>query len=98
MKKRVFTFLMAALMVVSLVACGKKPEEANDQLAAIQKAGKIIVGVEGTYYPYTYHDEKTNELDGYDIQVAKLLAKKLGNLMWQLHLALQMQYELRMKH
>lgn len=78
MKKRVFTFLMAALMVVSLVACGKKPEEANDQLAAIQKAGKIIVGVEGTYYPYTYHDEKTNELDGYDIQVAKLLAKKLG--------------------
>ena len=72
MKKRVFTFLMAALMVVSLVACGKKPEEANDQLAAIQKAGKIIVGVEGTYYPYTYHDEKTNELDGYAREIALL--------------------------
>ena len=65
-------------MLFRSVACGKKQDEADDQLAAIQKAGKLIVGVEGTYYPYTYHDETTNELDGYDIQVAKLLAKKLG--------------------
>ena len=34
--------------------------EPDDQLAAIQKAGKLVVGVEGTYYPFTFHDETTN--------------------------------------
>lgn len=91
MKKRVLAFLLAALMVATLVACGNdqpqnnanvdadnQVEEFNDQLAAIQEAGKLVVGVEGTYYPYTYHDEETNELDGYDIQIAKKLAEYLG--------------------
>lgn len=89
MKKRILAFLLAALMVATLVACGETSQEDpnvdadnevvyNDQLAAIQEAGKLVVGVEGTYYPYTYHDEETNELDGYDIQIAKKLAEYLG--------------------
>lgn len=52
--------------------------EPDDQLAAIQKAGKLVVGVEGTYYPFTYHDEETNELTGYDIEVAKAVAAQMG--------------------
>lgn len=52
--------------------------EPDDQLAAIQKAGKMIVGVEGTYYPFTYHDEQTNELTGFDIEVAYAVAEQLG--------------------
>ncbi len=50
----------------------------DDQLTAIQNAGKLIVGVEGTYYPFTYHDEETDELTGYDIEVAKAVAEQLG--------------------
>lgn len=92
--KRLLAALLSVLMVATLlVGCGNKDaqdtnqtddsdkqnqEEINDQLAAIQAAGKLVVGVEGTYYPYTYHDETTNELDGYDIQVAKKLADYLG--------------------
>ena len=92
--KRLLAALLSVLMVATLlVGCGNKDaqdtnqtddsdkqnqEEVNDQLAAIQAAGKLVVGVEGTYYPYTYHDETTNELDGYDIQVAKKLADYLG--------------------
>ena len=52
--------------------------EPEDQLAAIQKAGKIIVAVEGTYPPFTYHDQETNELIGLDIEIAKAVAEKLG--------------------
>ena len=52
--------------------------EPEDQLAAIQKAGKIIVGVEGTYPPFTYHDQETNELIGLDIEIAKAVGEKLG--------------------
>lgn len=52
--------------------------EPDDQLAAIQKAGKLVVGVEGTYYPFTFHDEETNELTGYDIEVAEAVAAQMG--------------------
>ena len=52
--------------------------EPDDQLAAIQKAGKLVVGVEGTYYPFAFHDETTNELTGYDIEVAKAIAAQMG--------------------
>lgn len=58
---------------------GSTPDsELDDQLAAIQKAGKLVVGVEGTYYPFTFHDEATNELTGYDIEVAKAVAAQMG--------------------
>ena len=51
--------------------------EADDELAAIQKAGKIIVGVEGTYPPFTYHDDD-GTLIGYDVEVAQNIAEYLG--------------------
>lgn len=49
----------------------------KDLLAQIQENGKLLVGTEGTYAPYTYHDE-TGELVGYDVEVAKAIAEKLG--------------------
>ena len=49
----------------------------DDELAAIQKAGKIVVAVEGTYAPYTYHGDD-GSLTGFDIDMAKAIAKKLG--------------------
>ena len=52
-------------------------EDAKDELADIIKAGTIKVGVEGTYPPITYHDE-AGELTGFDVDVAKAIASKLG--------------------
>ncbi len=49
----------------------------KDLLAQIQENGKISIGMEGTYAPYTYHDE-TGELVGYDVEIAKAVAEKLG--------------------
>ncbi len=55
----------------------KPEEEIDDELAAIQKEGKLLVGVEGTYPPFTYHDDD-GTLVGYDVEVAKELAAYLG--------------------
>ena len=49
---------------------------ADDELAQIQESGKLKVGVEGTYPPYTYHDDN-GELTGFDVEVAKAIADKL---------------------
>lgn len=46
-------------------------------LAKIQEKGEIVVAMEGTWSPWTYHDE-SDQLVGYDVEVAKLIAEKLG--------------------
>ena len=51
--------------------------EADDELAQIQKNGVLRVGVEGTYPPMTYHDED-GKLTGFDVEVAEKIAEKLG--------------------
>lgn len=51
--------------------------EAGDLLAQIQSKGEIVVAMEGTWAPWTYHDEEDN-LVGYDVEVAQQIAEKLG--------------------
>jgi len=76
-------FLIA--MVLSLFGCSgggddKKAAEAAaaNLLEEIKAKGVITVGIEGTYPPYTYHDESTDELTGYDVEIARAIAEKLG--------------------
>ena len=52
-------------------------ESADDLLAQIKERGRIIVAMEGTWAPWTYHDEDDN-LVGYDVEVAQNIAEKLG--------------------
>jgi cystine transport system substrate-binding protein len=49
----------------------------GDLLAQIKERGTIIVGTEGAWAPWTYHDEN-DELVGFDVEVAKAVAEKLG--------------------
>lgn len=84
MKKRtIATILTGVLIITVLTGCGaakgtEKTEETNtDLLANIQDAGVIKVGTEGTYAPYTFHNE-AGDLVGYDVEVAQAVAEKLG--------------------
>lgn len=52
-------------------------ESGSDLLAQIQERGQLIVAMEGTWSPWTYHDE-SDQLVGYDVEVAQKLAEKLG--------------------
>lgn len=78
--KRIASLMLVVMLAVSLLAgCTQsKPEEkAGDLLTKIQTRGTIIVAMEGTWAPWTYHDE-SDTLVGYDVEVAKAIAQKLG--------------------
>lgn len=52
-------------------------ETTTDLLAQIQERGEIVVAMEGTWAPWTYHDEN-DQLVGYDVEVAQNIAQRLG--------------------
>ena len=52
-------------------------ETSGDLLDQIKSRGEITVAMEGTWAPWTYHDENDN-LVGYDVEVANAIAEKLG--------------------
>lgn len=76
--KRTLGFAAAILTLTSLLAaCG-----GGDDMSTLEKVkadGVIKIGTEGTYAPFTFHDTKQdNKLVGYDVEVAKAVAKKIG--------------------
>ncbi|MBO1529782.1 transporter substrate-binding domain-containing protein [Psychrobacter sp. F1192] len=84
MKRR--TLLALAASTVLLAACGQSTTndatdstatDGSDLLQRINNGGTINVGTEGTYPPFTYHDE-TGQLTGYDVEVTRAVADKLG--------------------
>ena len=82
MKQKFFAALLAAAVCVCLLAaCGQKQDDAaqggGDLLAAILERGELVVAMEGSWSPWTYHDE-SGELVGYDVEVAQGIADKLG--------------------
>ena len=66
--------LAAALLATSLAL----PATAADLLATAKARGTLRIALEGTYPPFNFKDPKTGELAGYDVDVARLLAAKLG--------------------
>lgn len=71
---------LVATAVLALSACsgGATPASGDNALDQVKKAGVLKVGTEGTYAPFTFHDPKTNELTGYDVEVIEAVAEKLG--------------------
>ncbi|MNO18369.1 L-cystine-binding protein TcyA precursor [compost metagenome] len=52
------------------------PAEQNS-LEAIKASGKLRIGTEGTYAPFTFHDA-SGKLTGFDVEIAEEVAKRLG--------------------
>lgn len=88
MKRR--TLLALAASTVLLAACGQSTTNdtdttatdsaasgGSDLLQRINNGDTIIVGTEGTYPPFTYHNE-SGKLTGYDVEVTRAVADKLG--------------------
>jgi His/Glu/Gln/Arg/opine family amino acid ABC transporter permease subunit len=65
---------LLALAMVFLSACGNSGTTQDP----IKSAGVLRVGTEGVYSPFSYHDPKTGQLVGYDVDVAKAVGEKLG--------------------
>ena len=79
MQKRDFTFKLAqAALCAAALSLTALPASAADLLATVKARGTLKVALEGTYPPFNYKDQKTGELAGYDVDVARLLAARLG--------------------
>jgi cystine transport system substrate-binding protein len=50
---------------------------AAKSLSDIQDSGELVIGTEGTYQPFTYHEGGSGALTGYDVDVATAVAEKL---------------------
>ena len=77
-RKSLLSLLLAGLLL--LAGCGQgsgAPENSGDLLSRIKEKGEIVVAMEGTWAPWTYHDEN-DQLVGYDVEVAQRIAEKLG--------------------
>lgn len=78
MKKLVTVLLIAILLANSIMAGGNKETEVSgDHLERIKTKGEIIIAMEGTWAPWTYHDEN-NTLVGFDTEIGEAIASKLG--------------------
>lgn len=70
--------IIKSVLAVGLVGLGlATPAFAQSALDQIKSAGALRVGTEGTYPPFTYHDE-SNALVGFDVEIAQEIAKRLG--------------------
>lgn len=70
---RLKTIIAAALIQAAAIA----PSLAGENLAAIKSAGVLKIGTEGTYAPFTYHDQ-SGKLVGFDVEIGEAVAAKLG--------------------
>jgi cystine transport system substrate-binding protein len=89
-RKEIFGLLLIVLIGV-LAACGGGEENGTDENAdgasddsakvslydEIMEKAVLTVGTEGTYAPFTFHNE-SGELTGYDVEVIKEVADRMG--------------------
>jgi len=69
--KKIWTLAVAGLFALTTVACSSGAGNGNSGEPVLR------VATEGTYAPFSYHDEK-GDLTGYDVEVAKAVAQKMG--------------------
>jgi len=85
--KKVVTILLIVVMMFSFAACAANngaaapaEQKAATKLEQIKAKGKIVLGTSADYPPYEFHKEINgkDEIVGFDIEIAKAIAKELG--------------------
>ncbi|GIU94965.1 MAG: amino acid ABC transporter substrate-binding protein [Gaiellaceae bacterium] len=74
--------LLAAVLALVAVGCGGGDED--DLLAQIEEEGVITVSTDPAYPPQSQLNQETGEYEGFDIDVAKEIAERLGvDIAWE---------------
>ena len=73
MKNKLLLIVLGTLLIFSLFG----NVSAADLLEQIREKGSITIAMEGTWSPWTFHNED-DELVGYDTEVGKAIAEYLG--------------------
>ncbi|EJQ41316.1 hypothetical protein IEE_04560 [Bacillus cereus BAG5X1-1] len=83
--KKLFTLIVFSCLFVLIVAgCGGKKDEAKETntkqggvIEQIKKRGKLVVGVKNDTNLFGLKNPSTGQVEGFDIDIAKALAKKI---------------------
>lgn len=84
MNRRLTLIGAAAALTLALSACGSDSSSSpassgeTSALQEIQDAGILTVATEGTYRPFSFHEDGSGELTGYDVEVITAVAEKMG--------------------
>jgi L-cystine transport system substrate-binding protein len=70
-------WLKSLIVAGAIQALAILPGYTGANLDAIKAAGVFRIGTEGTYAPFTYHDE-SGKLVGFDVEIGEEVAKRLG--------------------
>jgi len=83
--KKLIAFVAVSTIAISMVGCGSnaKKESTSSNTSAldtIKSKGKLVIGTSADYPPYEFHKEidGKDQIVGFDIEIAKQLAKDLG--------------------
>ncbi|MGG1658171.1 amino acid ABC transporter substrate-binding protein [Brevibacillus sp. NRS-1366] len=79
MKKRSILVAISLLVSLVLTACGgaQTATGSKNLLEQIKADGKIKIGTEGIYPPFSFHDA-SGKLTGFDVEIAEEVASRLG--------------------
>ena len=92
-RKKSLALLLALVLSASLAACAPSaPKEtapgatpapatapaADGSLQRVLDAGKLTIGAEGNWIPYVYNEDGTGALTGFEVEMAKEIARRLG--------------------
>jgi len=83
------TLAVSAVAALTLAACGggdeSSPEGAAEgesasglSLEEVQEEGVLTIGTEGTYRPFSFHEDGSGELTGFDVEIATAVGEELG--------------------
>jgi len=77
--KKIVLAVIAAAALVSLAGCKKADKKTSDSnaVSALKSRGTFVLGLDDSFPPLGYRDDN-NEIVGYDIDLAKEVAKRLG--------------------
>ena len=70
-------------LALALSACGGSQAPSattgsDTSLSDLKSKGEIVIATEGTYKPFSFHAEGAGDLTGFDVEISKAVADKLG--------------------
>ena len=83
-RRRILTLTVARRSIrrassprAAAAAATRAPARRDDEYGLVT-AGTLTVATEGTYRPFTYHEDGSGDLVGYDVEIIEAVADKLG--------------------
>ena len=75
--KKVILTLAAVASLFAFAGCKKVEKTSGDAIAALQERGVFVLGLDDSFPPMGFRSDD-NEIVGYDIDLGREVAKRLG--------------------